>query len=134
MTALDDAVAIVTRYLRLVEERKLAEASEHLAPTAEITFPGDRRFGTLREQVAAGATRFRRVRKEFRAVDVLAAEDAVVVYVLGTLDGEDLGGGAFAGVRFIDRFELRDGLIVRHDVWNDMAESGVLTPQRGSGS
>ena len=43
-------------------------------------------------------------------------------YVLGTLFGEWLDGTAFEGIRFIDRFQLSEGLIVRQDVWNDMGE------------
>ena len=30
------------------------------------------------------------------------------------------------GIRYIDRFVIRNGLIIRQDVWNDLAESGVL--------
>jgi len=32
----------------------------------------------------------------------------------------------FEGVRFVDRFEVAGGLLTRQDVWNDLAESGVL--------
>ena len=35
-------------------------------------------------------------------------------------EGEDLTGRRFASVRFIDRFELVDGLIAKHHVWNDL--------------
>jgi len=33
-----------------------------------------------------------------------------------------LDGRPFEGIRFIDRFEIQDGLIVKQDVWNDMGE------------
>jgi len=33
----------------------------------------------------------------------------------------------FEGIRFIDRFESRGGRFTRQDVWNDLAESGVLS-------
>ena len=40
----------------------------------------------------------------------------------GTLHGRWLDGSAFDGIRFIDRFEIRGGRIVRQDVWNDAGE------------
>jgi hypothetical protein len=38
------------------------------------------------------------------------------------LQGTWLQGAPFEGIRFIDRMEVRDGLITRQDVWNDLAE------------
>ncbi len=114
------AIDRVTTYLRLVEERRLEEASESLAPSVEIIFPGGRRFSDLDEQVAAARDRYRRVRKVFGGFDVLENDGRVIVYVFGELEGEDLTGRSFASVRFIDRFELVDGLIANHQVWNDL--------------
>ena len=122
------ATDLVSRFLRLLEERDLAAASRHLAPGVSITFPGGRRFQDLETQVASSAARFRSVRKVFDGFDVLVQDDGAVVYVLGTLEGEDIDGSAFAGVRFIDRFVLSDGLIIDHQVWNDVAETGVVRP------
>jgi len=42
--------------------------------------------------------------------------------VRGTLYGRWLDGSSFEGIRFIDRIEIRDGLVVRQDVWNDAGE------------
>ena len=66
--------------------------------------------------------RYRFVRKTIESVDLAAASDRSVVYVTGTLHGEWPDGTSFEGIRFIDRFELTDGLITRQDVWNDIAE------------
>ena len=52
--------------------------------------------------------------------------DGQVVYVMGTLQGINRYGVSFSDVRYIDRFVLKDGLIIQQDVWNDLAESGVL--------
>jgi len=41
---------------------------------------------------------------------------------LGTLYGEWSDGTPFEGNRYIDRFVVRDGLIVSQDVWNDSAD------------
>jgi hypothetical protein len=45
---------------------------------------------------------------------------------MGTLYGLNNFGIEFAGVRYIDRFVVEGGLIVSQEVWNDLAESGVL--------
>ena len=131
MTAESDAVDTVSRFVRLVEARRLDEAAEYLATRIQITFPGGRRFRNLEEQVASGAGRFRRVRKVFETIDALETDDAVIVYVSGMLEGEDVSGVEFSGVRFIDRFEVKGGSIVDQRVWNDMAELGVVKPGVG---
>ena len=118
MTPIDS----VTTFLRLVEERRLDEASRYLAPGVEIVFPGGRRFADLDEQVAASQGRYRSIRKVFERFDVVTSGDTVIVYVSGLLEGEDLAGRPFSSVRFIDRLELLDGLIVKHHVWNDLSE------------
>ena len=121
-----DPIETITTFLRLVERRELDDASRYLAEGVVITFPGGRTFGDLSEQVASSAGRFRGVTKVFERFDVTSSGDDTVVYVFGTLQGDTLRGDSFEGVRFIDRFVLRDGLIVDQKVWNDMAESGVL--------
>ena len=115
------AVDTVTTYLRLVEERRLEEASAYLAADAEIVFPGGRSFADLDEQVAAAQTRYRNISKVFDGFDVMPLADSIVVYVYGTLQGEGPTGNRFAGILFIDRFELADGLVISHRVWNDFA-------------
>jgi hypothetical protein len=122
-----DVAELVTRYLRLVEARRLDEAATYLAPGVRITFPGGRTFSTLEQQVASSAGRFRRVEKRFDGVDTSDQGERAVVYVWGTLQGEDLDGRPFTGVRFVDRFEVRDGLIAEQAVWNDLAETGVVS-------
>jgi 23S rRNA (guanosine2251-2'-O)-methyltransferase len=117
------ARALVERYLAALETRDLETASALLAPRAVLTFPGDVRFEALDAMVAWSATRYRRVRKTDQRWTV--AEDGARVYVEGTLFGEALDGRMFSGVRFIDRFELKDGRIARQSVWNDLAEDGV---------
>ena len=50
-----------------------------------------------------------------------------MIYCFGTLYGELLDGTPYSGIRFIDRFTVRDGKLVDQMVWNDMAE--VLGPK-----
>ena len=120
------AAKIVRTYLRLVEERDLAAASEFLADDVSIVFPGGRTFGSLTDQVASSAGRFRSVKKTLDQLDVVSDGAETTVYVYGTLAGQALDGSSFDGVRFIDRFALNDGQIVSQMVWNDLAEVGAL--------
>ncbi len=53
---------------------------------------------------------------------MVPGEDATTVYSLGTLYGAWPDGTAFEGNRYVDRFTVRDGLIVSMEVWNDSAE------------
>jgi hypothetical protein len=123
---MSDPIETVTTFLRLVEARDLEAASPYLADDVVITFPGGRTFSNLDEQVASSSGRYKGVSKVFERFDVAVDGSDTIVYVFGTLQGESLGGTPFSGVRFIDRFVLRDGVIVDQRVWNDMAESGVL--------
>lgn len=120
------AVETITNFLRLVEERRLDEAAPYLADDVTLTFPGGRTFSSLEEQVASSAGRFRSVRKVFERFDVVEVDESIIVYSFGTLEGEGLDGRSFSGVRYIDRFVLRDGLIVDQKVWNDLGETDVI--------
>jgi hypothetical protein len=113
-----DRAALVRDFLTAMEARDLPRAQAMLAPHFEMTFPGGRRMRTLPELIAWAAPRYRFVRKTYDRFDT--AGD--VVYCFGTLSGEWPDGTPFAGIRFIDRFEMAGGLIVRQDVWNDIAE------------
>ena len=128
MDGRDRSIEIVTRFVRLVEKRRLDEAASFLAAGASLTFPGGRTFSSLEEQVSSSAGRFRSVRKVFERFDVSNNEELTIVYLFGTLAGEDFEGKQFSGVRFIDRFELAGDQIVDQKVWNDMAESGRVRP------
>jgi hypothetical protein len=117
------AVAIAKDYLTAMEARDLARAKSFLAPGVEFIFPGGARLNDLDAIVAGSAKRYRFVGKHIESIDAAAmSDDGVAVYVRGTLHGRWLDGSAFEGIRFIDRIEVRDGLIVRQDVWNDSGE------------
>ena len=53
---------------------------------------------------------------------VATSERVTIVYSLGTLYGAWPDGASFEGNRYVDRYVVRDGLIVRMEVWNDSAE------------
>ena len=100
------------------------KARTYMAPEVAITFTGGRKFTEPRQTAAFNASRYKWVKKKFERTDVVAggtAEEAIV-YNTGTLYGEWPDGKPFAGNRYLDRFVVRHGLIVKMDVWNDSAE------------
>jgi hypothetical protein len=127
------AIEIARDYLTAMEERDLARAETFVSPRAVFVFPGGARHQDLAAIVAGSATRYQFVGKHIEGYDAAAAGGGVNVYVRGTLHGRWLDGSAFDGIRFIDRFEIRDGLIVRQDVWNDIGERRAQALGRGPG-
>jgi hypothetical protein len=101
-----------------MERRDLAAAKRWLAPGFYMVFPGNRRFDTLERLVESAQGRYRSARKAYERFDCTESE----VYCFGTLHGELLDGTPYSGIRFVDRFTVRDGKLVDQNVWNDMAE------------
>lgn len=120
--ALADAEDIVRAFLQAMQARDLVAASSHLAPDFEMTFPGGRVMRHLQELVDWARTRYQRIEKSYETWEQSWQGDTTVVYTAGTLSGTWPDGSDFAGIRFIDRFELQSGLIRRQNVWNDLAE------------
>lgn len=109
---------VVKQYLEAMERRDLAAAKALLAPGFSMVFPGGRRFDTPEALVAWAKGRYRSARKTYERFD--ACGDAV--YCFGTLHGERLDGTPYSGIRFIDRFTVREGRLADQQVWNDMGE------------
>ncbi|MDO5604306.1 MAG: nuclear transport factor 2 family protein [Paracoccus sp. (in: a-proteobacteria)] len=116
-----DAERIVRAFLAAMEARDLDAARQWLAPDFTMQFPGSPEMTELEQLVAFGSSRYRFVHKTFCAFDSCGQESRTVVICNGWLSGEWPDGSAFKGIRFIDRFELRGGLLLRQDVWNDLA-------------
>ncbi|MDQ2780538.1 MAG: nuclear transport factor 2 family protein [Pseudomonadota bacterium] len=128
------AVRVVESFLAASMVPDPVRARTYLAPDVKITFTGGRAFTTAAEIAAFNATRYRKVSKQFERTEAIAgaAPDECTVYNSGTLYGEWPDGEAFSGNRYIDRFTVRGGKIVRMEVWNDSAErlllrAGLLT-------
>ena len=120
----NDPTAVIRGYLDAMERRDLAAAKAMLAPGFFMLFPGGRRFETLEALVEWAKPRYRRALKTYERFDVAPQRDgSTVVYCFGTLFGELNDGSTYSGIRFIDRFTVRDGRLVDQMVWNDMAES-----------
>ena len=122
----EEAINLVKQFLQLMEARDLTAAEALMSPQASITFPGDKHFTSQSEMVAASRDRYQWVKKTFDHAEASISEDRQIVYIRGTLYGVNRHGVSFSSVRYIDRFVLRDGLIIQQDVWNDLAETGVL--------
>ena len=117
-----EASGLVREFLQRMEARDLAGASAFLAPGFTMHFPGAAPMHRLEELVAWSKPRYQRVGKTYERFDECWGDEATVVYCSGTLHGVWLDGTPFDGIRFIDRFEVVDGLLRRQDVWNDMGD------------
>ena len=116
------AVAAVEGYLSAMGARDHERARAFLGEVVTMRFPEAEPMRSADEFLSWSRGRYRRIRKSFAGVDVMrGAGERAVVYIRGTLAGEWPEGGAFEGIRFIDRFELTAGKITHQEVWNDMA-------------
>ncbi len=126
----------VRAFLSAMEARDLTSAERYLAANVVMQFPGAAPMQRLSEVVEWAQTRYHSVSKTFHAVDHCtdsshgASAQRCVVICHGELAVEWLNGSTTTGVRFIDRFELTDGLITRQDVWNDLALDATTNSHR----
>jgi ketosteroid isomerase-like protein len=111
---------LVRDYLQAWADRDLPRAQRFLAPEFRMIYPGNATFTRLEDLAALMAQRYRRVRKRFERFDEAPLKEGMAVYCFGTLYGEFADGRPFEGVRFVDRFTVRDGQLVDHRVWNDL--------------
>jgi hypothetical protein len=118
-----DGSARVRLFLETMQQRDLVRARQFLAPEFEMVFPGNVRMQSLEDLVAWGGTRYQTIGKTYERFDEVQLGELSIVYCFGSLSGVWLNGSPFEGIRFIDRFEIRAGLITRQDVWNDLAEA-----------
>lgn len=119
--SLSDA-EIVEAYLTASMIPDPEAAAAFIAPGTVITFTGGREFDHPRGPAGFNAMRYRWVKKKMDRFDVCASDGETVVYSIGTLYGEWKDGTPFEGNRYVDRFVVRNGKIVKMDVWNDSAE------------
>jgi hypothetical protein len=119
---------IVDEFLRLVMIPDPDAARRYTAPGLRIRFTGNRAMNDPADTTAFNKARYRWVKKRIERTETVAraaganGEDGDVVYSLGTLYGEWPDGTPFEGNRYVDRYVVKDGLIVHMDVWNDSAE------------
>lgn len=117
-----EAAEIVERFLEASMVPDPVTAATFISPELSITFTGGRKYTHPRETAAFNAKRYKWVKKRFERTDVVPGAGETIVYNTGTLYGEWPDGTAFEGNRYVDRFVVRGGKIVKMDVWNDSAE------------
>ena len=129
------AAKIVEEYLRILMIPDPATARQYCAPDLEIRFTGNRLMREPAECAAFNAGRYKWVKKKFGPTHVAegGTPEETVVYQTGTLYGEWLDGTPFEGNRYVDRYVVSRGKIVKMEVWNDSAEwllvrAGLATP------
>jgi len=116
------ASTVVRSFLSTMESRDLERARHYLSPEFQMTFPGNACFSELEELVAWGKSRYRAIAKSYTRFDEIGDGEDAIVYCFGRLSGVLPDGTNFDGIRFIDRFTVRDGKLLDQQVWNDMAE------------
>ena len=119
---------IALSYLAALEERDFEKARGFLAGEFTMTFPGGARLGSLDDLIAWSKDRYRSIGKTIECVHEVLEEEGTVIYCMGTLAGEWPDGLPFSGIRFIDRFTVRDGKLSEQHVWNDLAEKRPDAP------
>lgn len=123
-----DPAALVQKFLRAMEAREIDSAQAMLGEGFTMSFPAAPPMHTLQELIEWAKPRYRFVKKSYDGYDAMQGPgDQAIVYCRGTLSGEWPDGEAFAGIRFIDRFEVTDGKITRQEVWNDIADIKAQT-------
>ncbi len=118
-----DPAEIVTGFLRSLEARDVAAAKARTAPGFTMQFPGAVSFTDFAELFAWSRQRYTGVRKSFERIDVAHKDGIDTVHISGMLSGTWLDGTTFGDIRYLDRFDIKDGRIVRQTVWNDMGEA-----------
>jgi hypothetical protein len=123
-TDMSTPAEIVDEFLRLVMIPDADAARRFTSPELRIRFTGGRPMRDPAETTAFNAGRYRWVKKRIERTETVAGGTAheTVVYSTGTLHGEWPDGTPFEGNRYVDRYVVRQGLIVGMEVWNDSAE------------
>lgn len=118
------AKAIVETYLELSMIPDPVGASAYLSADFELVFTGGRLFKGPAESAAFNAKRYAWVKKRFLRTDAALDSETgdVHVYNTGYLYGAWHDGTPFQTNRYMDKFIVRDGKLIRTDVWNDSAE------------
>lgn len=124
----DRDLEAVRAYLDATMAQDPARAARYVAPGFKVRFTGGRAFDAPDGPTGFNSARYKWVKKRILRYDVMpAGADGTVIYSLGYLFGEWPDGTPFDNNRYVDRFVVKDGLIVETDVWNDSAE-WILDP------
>lgn len=116
------ASQVVQSFLQALQDHDLTTAEAYLHADFQMHFPGGVVMNTLEESRLWAKNRYQSIHKQYEPMEESWQGDTTVVFCHGTLHGTWPDGQRFEGIRFMDRLATQDGLIVRQDVWNDLAE------------
>jgi ketosteroid isomerase-like protein len=121
---MDQPAKIVEDFLQLLMIPDPDAARRYCDPQFEIRFTGNRLMRDPAECAAFNRGRYKWVKKRFGPTHVVqgGTDEETVVYQTGSLYGEWPDGTPFEGNRYVDRYVVRRGRIVKMEVWNDSAE------------
>ncbi len=129
MSVVPEEVEIVKAFLAASMAPDPDSAAALMSQDVVITFTGKRVMPSVHGVTAFNAARYQWVKKQLGEFDWMEKRPGhVVVYCTGFLYGVWPDGRAFAGNRYLDRYEVIEGRITKMDVWNDSAE-WILTPE-----
>lgn len=120
--ALPEEARIVHDFLEASMKPDPEKAATYMSEDVVITFTGGRVYHHASGPTEFNAMRYSWVKKDMVSFDVAQGAERTVVYSTGTLYGEWPDGTPFEGNRYVDRFVVKGGKIVKMDVWNDSAE------------
>lgn len=124
MTSAHTPKSTVEEFFARMEDERRGTVGELFADDAVITLPGATFEGpdAVAEFLAHLTPRYDWAAKEFDRW----IETETEVVSIGTLYGVDNAGEEFSDVRYVDVYEVADGLVRRVDIWNDLAVDGVV--------
>jgi ketosteroid isomerase-like protein len=127
MTTHRSARAVAEEIFERMADERRDTIGELLADDVVITIP-DQHFegpNAAAELLDAFGGRYEWAAKRFDRWH----ETPTVAVSQGTLYGVDDDGEDFEGVRYVDVFEVEDGLLVQWDIYNDLAAEGIVDVQ-----
>ncbi|MBL8644439.1 MAG: nuclear transport factor 2 family protein [Rhodospirillaceae bacterium] len=113
---------VVKAFLAAMSRRDFAGMEALMAPGFRMTVTGGEVYTHPKDFAAASGKRQKSARKTTDHYDEIATPDGGIVYSIGSMAGEWNTGAAYAGIRYIDRFEIENGKIRDMQVFSDMAE------------
>ena len=117
------AITTVQTFLELLAARELSQAANYLDDDVVMIFPGGNTFTNLTAFAQWAQSRYQNIDKTINSFDLIEQSNSTfTVYCYGTLRGQWTNGSPFKNIRFIDRFVITAGKIIRQEVWNDLAE------------
>jgi hypothetical protein len=116
------AIDVAREFMDAMERGDFVAAGELRGPGFVLRAPGGLQCRELAEFAAFGRGRYLELRKTDRQFDATESAHGIVVYVHGAMAGRWLDGTGFQGLRYVDRFLIRDGRILELSVLNELAE------------